>query len=247
MAEVDLGRLAEAYDHRPETESEVRVAAMVEAARPGPGDLVVDVGGGRGRQASRLAEASGATVVVIDPSRPMVQASRRRGCPAAVGRGEQLPLDDATAVLTYFHLSIHHGDWRAMLGEAWRITRPGGVVFVWTMDPAYHRSSFLARWFPRVGVIDAERFPAVSDLSAALESLGGIPVLHSASVEVGRVAHEWIAAVRAGYVSTLHLLDATEIEAGLARFEAAHPDPDEVVRYRLEFTGVSSVRSSVES
>ena len=55
---------------------------------------------------------------------------------------------------------------------------------------------------------------------------------------VSRRAADWEAAVRAGFVSTLQLLDPAELEAGLARFHEEHPDPDEICHYRLWYRGI---------
>jgi SAM-dependent methyltransferase len=246
MAEVDLERLAGAYEHRPDRGGRARVTAAVAAAQLAEGDLVVDIGGGRGRHAGAFADL-GCRPVVVDPSRRMAAAAWSRGIPAVVAVGEDVPIADEVADLVYFHLSIHHGDWHRMLREAWRVVRPDGFVFVWTMEPAYHRRSFLSRWFPRVGEIDAGRFPDAAELAAAFESFGGEPAGGIQVDEVERRAGDWIEAVRAGFVSTLHLLSDDEISEGLERFTAAHPDPDERIRYRLEHTSVWSVRPSVES
>ncbi len=56
-----------------------------------------------------------------------------------------------------------------------------------------------------------------------------------------------MAAVRAGFVSTLHLLSADQVTAGLNAFAAAHPDPDELVSYRLAFRRVSAIAPSLPS
>lgn len=247
MAEVDLDRLAAAYDHRPERGIARRIAPAVAASTPGPGDLVLDVGGGRGGHSEAIAAATGATVVLLDPSEGMARSAAARGIHVVRARGEWLPIDDRAAALVYFHLSIHHGDWRRMLAEAGRVARDGGVIWVWTMDPEYHRASHLAQWFPRVGEIDAARFPAIDELAADMRSIGPVPAIVTEVQTVTRSAGSWIEAVRAGYVSTLHLLTGDEIEEGLAAFTAAHPDPDETIEYELVLTGVSSTRASVES
>jgi hypothetical protein len=69
----------------------------------------------------------------------------------------------------------------------------------------------------------------------------------SADETVARTAGSWVEAVRAGFVSTLHLLGAAEIETGLASFRAAHPDPAEVVSYRLAFRRVSATKPGLPS
>jgi SAM-dependent methyltransferase len=246
MAEVDLNRLAAAYGHRSHDPIRQRIEPILAAVPVGPGDLIVDVGGGRGRHAAALSSASGATALVVDPAMGMVVAARGSGSLAAVGRGEKLPLGAGCADLVLFHLSIHHGDWRVMLAEAWRVVRPGGAVWVWTMPPEHLRTSYLTQWFPRVGEIDAARFPAIGDLEAEFAVLGGVPRLASDRSDVQRPAGDWRQAVEAGFVSTLHLLTPGEIAEGIDRFTAAHPDPTEMIGYTLAFTGVWSIRPPVE-
>lgn len=247
MTEVDLERLAAAYHLRSERGIVDRMAPIVAVAGLEPHDVVVDVGGGRGAQAAALTEATGAHAIVVDPSRGMVAEAAGRGLRVVLGRGEALPFDDATARLVLFHLSIHHGDWERMLDEAWRVARPGGIVWVWTMDPAHLLRSQLAHWFPRVGEIDAGRFPQIDDLADRMTRFGGDPKTIVVTQRVERTADEWITAVEAGFVSTLHLLEPSEIAAGLARFRAAHPGADDPVVYDLELTAVWSHRPPVES
>ena len=64
---------------------------------------------------------------------------------------------------------------------------------------------------------------------------------------ITRTAGSWVAAVGAGFVSTLHLLDPSEVASGVATFTAAHPDPDEVVDYDIAYRRVSSTRPSLPS
>lgn len=247
MSEVDLERLARAYGHRRYDSVAQRIAPVLAEADLGRGDLVADVGGGRGSHGAAIQEATGARVIVVDPSAAMARQARSAGVATVIGRGEALPLASGACGLVLFHLSIHHGEWERMVAEAWRITRAGGVVWVWTMSPEYVRQSHLARWFPRAGEIDAARFPPPVDIEALLGSLGGTPRVAHDRVVVRRPAGDWTAAVEDGFVSTLHLLDDDEIAAGLERFRAAHPDPDETITYALEFIAVWSRRPSVES
>ena len=115
------------------------------------------------------------------------------------------------------------------------------------MAPGYHRSSHLAKWFPRVGRIDSDRFPEPAALAHRMRLLGGVPHEQVGRHSIERTAGDWCAAVEAGFVSTLHLLEPEEIEAGLAAFREQHPDPDEIINYQLEFHAVWTTRASVES
>jgi hypothetical protein len=146
----------------------------------------------------------------------------------------------------YFHASVHYGGWRGMLGEAARVVEPGGVVWVWTFAPGHFRASYLAEWFPSVPRIDEARFP---DPEALLGHLAGCGLerggTERAREAVVRRAGDWVAGVQAGFVSTLHLIDPAEIEAGLDRFRAAHPDPSEEIRYTLEQEAVWARKPSL--
>ncbi len=243
--DVDLGRLAAAYGHRAGGAADERATAAAAAARLGPGRLAVDIGGGTGSHAAVFA-AIGARVLVVDRSFDMVRLARDAVGAAVVGDAGSLPLGDECADLVYFHLSLHHGPAAEWIGEAARVVRPGGVVWVWTL--AQLDESFLARWFPAVGVIDRLRFISPSEISAVMTAAGLTGVGRAAADEtVIRSAGSWMAAVRAGFVSTLHLLPAEQIAAGLDAFAAAHPDPDEPVSYRLAFRRVSAIRPSLPS
>ena len=240
MVEIDLDRLAVGYAHRRTSDrARGRAAAAAASAGLGPGSVALDVGGGRGDHAEVLA-AGGARAVVVDRSPAMARAARDRGLPAVVGDGRCLPLGEATADLVYFNLSLHYGGWDLMLAEAARVLRPGGMVAAWTFSREHFRHSLLARWFPSVVPIDEARFPDPDLLCARMWALGLEQVTQVTETEtVSRRAGDWEAAVRAGFISTLQLVDPAEVEAGLGRFGEEHPDPDEVLHYRLWFRGVS--------
>lgn len=243
---VDLERLAAGYRHRP-----ARPATLERARRAGreaglsAGDVVVDVGGGRGDHALEFAGA-GATAVVVDRARGMAEGARRAGVLAVVGDGRRLPLRDGVARLVYFHASIHYGGWRGMLDEAVRVVAPGGTVWIWTFAPGHFRASYLATWFPSVPDIDEARFPDPAAMLDHLCELSMEPGGREEAVEVVvRSAGDWMAGVRAGFVSTLQLVPPEEIEAGLARFRAAHPDPGERITYPLRQEAVWARKPSL--
>lgn len=242
---VDLARLAAGYDHRMEVAAEARAEVAAEAGGLGEGHVAVDVGGGRGRHGAVFANR-GARVVLVDRSPDMALAAHGRGVAAVVGDAARLPLRGEIASLVYFHLAIHHGPADRWLAEAFRVVRPGGLIWVWTLAPEHHRTSFLTRWFPSVGGLDEARFQPPDEIGRLLRDVGCDDVVVSErSDPVERTAGSWETAVRAGFVSTLHLIDPEEIEAGLAAFATAHPDPVETIRYTLQFSRVSGRRPAL--
>jgi len=245
---IDLETLAAGYDHRAVGPGDrERAATAAKAARLGSGDVAIDVGGGRGGHAAVFSEV-GAVAVVADRSPAMAEHSAQAGVHAVVADGECLPFRDEIAALVYFHLAIHHGDAVRMLREAARVSRPGGLVWVWTLDPTHHGASFLARWFPSVGPIDERRFPHPDVLGGAMTECGLTPGPSlMVSEQIVRTAGSWESAVRSGFVSTLQLISPDEIEEGLARFLVAHPDPNAEISYSLTYRCVAGFRPSLVS
>jgi SAM-dependent methyltransferase len=180
--------------------------------------------------------------VDLDRSAAMLRtAADHPGVRRVRGDGAALPFAAGTFGLVFFHLSVHHLDWQRALGEARRVLGPGGRCEIWTLGPRHHGSSNLTRWFPSVAALDRARFPDPDDLAAVLASLGFTGVARSATTQrVRRTAASWSASVRAGFVSTLQLLDPGEVERGLAAFVAAHPDPDAVVEYDMYWDRVTA-------
>ncbi len=240
--EVDLEDLATGYDHRPASAPALARARRAAAASGlGAGDTAVDIGGGPGEHAAEWARTQAQALVVDASPRMATAASRRVGVAAINGTAQALPLRSGCASLCYFHLSIHYGDWQLALDEATRVLRPGGQCWIWTMGEKHHRSSFLARWFPSVGDIDAGRFPDPSAVAAHMVDRGATVQQGQEREYKTKPAGVWRAAVEARFVSTLQLVPAAEFTAGLAEFNRTHPDPAQPIDYLLTFDWIQAI------
>jgi len=94
------------------------------------GRRVVDVGGGPGFFVREF-RAAGALALCLDTDRGELAALGADGHGGAVGSALRLPLASETVDVCFSANVLEHvGDWRAMLAEMVRVTRPGGVVFV---------------------------------------------------------------------------------------------------------------------
>ncbi len=237
MVEIDLDQLADAYRLRPMSNA-ARTRADISST--GCQGLLLDIGGGTGDHAA-VWVGNQKHPVVVDPASGMLErAVGRAGVAAVMATSQALPFQDRVAALAYFHLSIHYGDWRRSIDEALRVTRPGGRIEIWTMDSEAIARSSLGQWFPRVVEIDQDRFPDPADLARRLAQGCRSVEISSVSELIDRSASDWAEAVTARFVSTLQLLDDDQIADGLARFSAAHPEPDGRYRYELVFTRVSA-------
>jgi len=99
--------------------------------------VILDVASGTAGVALQLAERTGARVVGVDLTEPMLREGKRRVAAAgrrdrialAVGRGERLPLPDASVdALTFTYLLRYVEDPQATLTELARVLKPGGTM-----------------------------------------------------------------------------------------------------------------------
>lgn len=239
MGLIDLTDLTRGYRHRQPTPATLDRARQAAAERSG---VFVDVGGGTGAHAREWVRP-GVTPIVVDPSASMCrEASSRDGVVVVKGESQHLPLRDNVADLVYFHLSIHYGSYRAALEEAARVVAPTGTIEIWTFAPESMASSALARWFPSIARLDAERFPPIGMLTESLERSGSTVEIDQLPEVVERTAASWQAAVRNRFVSTIQLLTDDEIEDGLARFTQEYGDGDEPYRYSVDFVRLRVTR-----
>jgi len=111
--------------------------AMVDQIVPAPGDVVLDVASGTAGVALQLASRTDARVVGVDLTERMLRrgkanvaaAGQSRRIGLVAGRGEQLPLPDASVdALTFTYLLRYVEDPQATLAELARVVRPGGRV-----------------------------------------------------------------------------------------------------------------------
>lgn len=118
-----------------------------------PNAPIVDLGGGTGRLAARLADA-GLAAMVIDPSLPMTRRARGKGLPALAASGHTLPLDDETLGALVVVDALHHmPDQRSVVGEIARVLRPGGAAILLEpdLDTLFGRVVAAAEWVARMG------------------------------------------------------------------------------------------------
>ncbi|MFI5747720.1 class I SAM-dependent methyltransferase [Streptomyces sp. NPDC051644] len=113
-------------------------AAAVLGLVPSPARTLLDIGCGTGLVTERMALARpGLGVFGTDASYGMAQAARQRIGAVALADARRLPLPDAAVdavgAIWLLHLLRGDGDVRAVVSEAARVLRPGGV-FVTTVD-----------------------------------------------------------------------------------------------------------------
>ncbi|HWH08999.1 MAG TPA: methyltransferase domain-containing protein [Candidatus Thermoplasmatota archaeon] len=149
------GAFGDVYDHV--------TAWGIARVLPPPGARVLDVGGGTGLHAARLA-AAGYRVTLVEPSEGMLRVARGRAGAAGVGiaRGtlERLAVRDASVDFVLCEgdpLSYCRDAAEAGAREVLRVLAPGGRFYVSCDSRWFGALSFLASGRPREAFACADR------------------------------------------------------------------------------------------
>ena len=118
---------------------------LVKWVAPRPGEVLLDLGGGTGRNAPLLA-AQGARVVILDASEAMLNQAGKNRVPAelVLGDARQMPFpkDNFDGILCSdaWH---HMPDQPGIAKELARVLKPGGRVIMLEFNPARWQGKFI--------------------------------------------------------------------------------------------------------
>jgi SAM-dependent methyltransferase len=238
MASI-FDRMASRYDElRPGDERWWEQFELTGTAGLAAATRLLDVGTGTGRLANAAADRFGLRAWGVDSSEAMIEQARARATRRVafrVASADSLPFRDGWFDAVTMRLVVHAlGDRRAdAFREAARVLMPEGRLFIWTFAAAHFTGFHLAPYLPSLTAVDLARFPEPSELTVELREAGFAGVAERALVQDGTVSRaEAAARVRAGYISTVHLLPEDEVAAAVARLEheAAAGEPDLATR-----------------
>jgi demethylmenaquinone methyltransferase/2-methoxy-6-polyprenyl-1,4-benzoquinol methylase len=171
--------------------------SLARAVAAGPGQVIIDLAGGTGDVAERVA-AHDRRVVVVDPSVEMMLAgreSRPYTLRWVAGTAEAMPLPDAVADTVTIAFGIRNvTGMDAALSEILRVLKPGGrllcLEFSRPARPMRAPYELYNRWvIPRIGAMVAgdrsayrylvdsiRRFPDQEEMKAIVERAGFVDV-----------------------------------------------------------------------
>ncbi len=173
--------------------------ALIGETVPKPGEILVDLAGGTGDVAARLAGPD-RRAIVCDPSPEMMETGRRRGLPEVewiAGEAEALPFADATIDCLTISFGIRNVTrLRDALGEIHRVLKPGGRFLclefsrpqAW-LAPAYDLFSFQV--IPRLGALIARQPEAYEYLVESIRRFPDQRELADFFVDAGFASVRW--------------------------------------------------------
>lgn len=136
---------------------------MQEACALPTGGMLLDVGGGTGRVASRLRGKAGG-IVVVDASRGMLHyAASVPGLWTAAAHSERLPFADGTFERVIMVDALHHViDQVRTAGELFRVLKPGGRIVIEEPNIQSFRVKLIA--FAEKALLMRSHFLAAGDI-----------------------------------------------------------------------------------
>ncbi|MDX6546373.1 MAG: hypothetical protein QOG02_2147, partial [Gaiellales bacterium] len=133
----------------------------------------------------------------------------------------RLPFKDGWFDAVHAHLVLHLVDsMPRAVTEMLRVLGGDGRIAIVSFRPEHFDRFHLAPYFPSLTGIDRARFPTPAEIETQLRAGGVERVRESAIHRRLELDPEIVLErVRGRYISTLHLLDEDEYQAGLARLE----------------------------
>jgi SAM-dependent methyltransferase len=237
-------RMAERYDDlRGPREQLAEQLEFTIAHGLGAATRLLDVGCGTGALVAAAVERLGVRGWGVDASEQMLAKARERqvrGAAFKLAQADDLPFRagwfDAVAMRLVLHTL---GERRAAaLAEARRVLATNGRLFAWTFAPEHFTGHHLAPYLPDLAPIDLARFPPAGLVTRELEAAGFCEVRVEPFEQTGRVDRARAAEqLRAGHVSTIHLLPPEQVAAAVERLEreaaAGEPPLTTVLRWQL--------------
>ena len=143
-------------DYEPEFKKTIALLRRVKEF--GPGSDVLEIGSGSGWFTIH-ARKNGYRSVGVEVSWELVEFARKRAAEAGIdapfheARAEKLPLGDGSFDVAYANSVMEHvKGWREAVAEAYRVLRPGGLLFIGTTNRLYPISTEvdfpLYQWLP---------------------------------------------------------------------------------------------------
>jgi len=230
---LDYDAIAELYDSHPyrAKAADPELAAFLAELGSPAGLSLLDIACGTGNQViANHPMVRGALLVGIDHSLGMLRQARHKAPAIGWVRADaaSVPLADSSFDYISCQFAFHHfPDKPGMLGEAFRLLRPGGLLVLHNLCPEECPDWLYYQYFPEAWTIDQRHFWPADKIGSAMDAVGFAPVaVKREHVRRDRNLAEWIERVRQrATCSQLLTISDASYAAGIERLERDIADP----------------------
>ena len=195
--------------------------AVMDSLHSLSGARYLDIGCGTARYSRRAQGYSVELSIGVDRSIDQVRSGgfeRVAVCDAA-----RLPLADDGFDVCSLIMMLQQNDALTVgkiVGEAIRVVRPAGLVFIKTRSEADINEALYPELFPSSAVVNLARYPSVESLKAQLVGRGIVDIIETPLRRFREMsATEYLESVRARHNTTLSLIPPQEYESGVQKLE----------------------------
>lgn len=204
------------------------IPRLINAARIDSGHTVLDVGCGTGGFTLAIATETAATLIGVDKAPQFVAFATERASSGNLSveflhaDATALPFPDESVDRVLLSLVLHQLDEpHRAVREAFRVSRPTGIVLVRSISPDDAVVRVPERFVPSMATADARRMPTIAALTTMLREAGFARL----DVECHRrnkalQLDEEIAALRAEVAGRYSFVPDAEVEHGIRRMTA---------------------------
>jgi ubiquinone/menaquinone biosynthesis C-methylase UbiE len=227
LSRVNYDAIASHYDTQPYRAKTVDPAllAFVEQQAPAEGLALLDVGCGTGNQlVANRAVIPTARLVGVDQSMGMLHQAQHKApdLPWVQADGALLPFRAQRFDFITCQYVLHHmQDKAALLGEVWRVLRPGGRFVLSNICPQEMADWLYYEYFPAGRARDLEAFWPPERVVGTMEAVGFVAVVvERQHLRYAQDLHVWLDTVRRRETcSQLLTISDAAYKAGVQRLE----------------------------
>lgn len=218
---ADISKIYDSYRSYPD-DLIIRIAELGQISR---GKKVLDLGCGTGNIARQIKNIIDADLIGVDASLDMLKVARSKSLEVVCSNidNQKLPFGDGAFDTIVGAYVIHHiKNLNLMLSECYRVLRYGALILLTSSHKQIeNQHPIIKKFFPSYVDIDKGRFPDLDRIDSMLESLGFEEIGHEeVTVDNIPIDYQYLQKVKNKYVSTYHLMPASEFEDGVNKLQA---------------------------
>jgi ubiquinone/menaquinone biosynthesis C-methylase UbiE len=183
---------------------------------------LIDIGCGTGNESINLFQAFKCKVIGLEPANEMIKIGQKRSSNIdwILGSAENIPKENSSVDIITSFFSIHHFDNIDLsFQEFFRVLKPNGKIFIFTISHSQMKSSLEYKFFPDLLNADIDRVPSISILKEKLSFHNFETSKIETEYEIRKIDKKYLEMVKNLYRSGLRLLNQEQLRVGIELIE----------------------------